>query len=109
AGKGNGKKAIADMYSMSHEITEWADDPYVNNVVPRWAQPGSGACFSNLLEGGDAIEALPIPAYVFKAQNLKWHPSDIAGISWFTRASPSTQQNHKYSYHGLLSAPATLC
>ncbi|MCU1428931.1 MAG: hypothetical protein JWL83_2931, partial [Actinomycetia bacterium] len=42
AGKGNGKKAIADMYSMSHEITEWADDPYVNNVVPRWAQPGSG-------------------------------------------------------------------
>src|SRR5262249_15200943 len=80
-GKGKGKNAVADMYSLSHEVDEWMDDPFINNTVPQWVQPGSGACFSNLLEGADAIEALPQPAYLLKGANkAKWHPTDVAGI-----------------------------
>ena len=38
-----------------------------------------------------------------------YHPSDIAGLSWFSHASPSTQQNGLYSYKGYLKTPNTTC
>ena len=94
---------------MSHEVSEWANDPYVNNVVPRWDQPNGQTCYSNLLEVGDPIEALPKPWYTIKVGPTAFHPSDIAGLSWFSHANPSSEQNGLYSYHGDLTTPSTLC
>ncbi len=108
---GKGAAALQDIYSLSHETVEWSDDPYVDNVVPTWVQPGSGVCLSNLLEGGDAIEALSKPSYKIRTKKptQTWHPSDIAGISWFAHSSPSQEIKGLYSYAGLLTAPSTLC
>jgi hypothetical protein len=100
---------IADVYTMSHEVAEWAADPFVNNVVPTWNQPSGTACFSNLLEVGDPVEAMPQPWYTIKVGAVTYHPSDIAGLSWFSHASPSTQQNGLYSYQGYLTTPNTTC
>jgi hypothetical protein len=99
----------ADVYTMSHEVSEWANDPYVNNIVPTWDQPDGSTCFSNLLEVGDPLEALPTPWYTIKVGTTTFHPSDIAGISWFAQTTPSTEQNGLYSYNGYLTSPATLC
>ena len=98
-----------DVFTMSHEVSEWANDPYVNNVVPRWDQPNGQTCYSNLLEVGDPIEALPKPWYTIKVGPTAFHPSDIAGLSWFSHANPSSEQNGLYSYHGDLTTPSTLC
>ena len=99
----------ADVYTMSHEVSEWAADPFVNNVVPTWNQPAGSTCFSNLLEVGDPVEAMTKPWYTIKVGTVTYHPSDIAGLSWFSHASPSTQQNGLYSYKGYLKTPNTTC
>src|SRR5271165_3895037 len=53
-----------DILPLSHEIGEWANDPYTNNLVPPWQEPdGSGICGGNLLEVGDPVEIFPYPAY----------------------------------------------
>ena len=44
-----------------------------------------------------------------KVGTTTYHPSDIAGISWFSHASPSSQQNGLYSYKGYLKTPNTTC
>jgi len=99
----------ADVYTMSHEVSEWAADPFVNNVVPTWNLPDGPTCFSNVLEVGDPVEAMPKPWYTIKVGTVTYHPSDIAGLSWFSHASPSTQQNGLYSYQGYLNTPNTTC
>jgi len=99
----------ADVYTMSHEVSEWANDPYVNNIVPEWDQPDGSTCASSLLEVGDPVEFLPKPWYTIKVGTTTYHPSDIAGVSWFAHSSPSTQKNGLYSYKGYLTAPSTLC
>jgi hypothetical protein len=44
-----------DVTAMSHEISETFNDPFVNNIVPRWQFPGEPAnakvCQANLEEG----------------------------------------------------------
>src|SRR5215472_5824693 len=90
-------------------VSEWAADPFANNVVPLWNQPDGSTCFSNLLEVGDPVEAMPKPWYTIKVGTVTYHPSDIAGISWFSHDSPSLQQNGLYSYKGYLKTPNTTC
>lgn len=107
--KGLVSNGNADVYTMSHEVSEWENDPYVNNIVPEWDQPDGSTCYSDLLEVGDPVEAMPTPWYTIKVGGTAYHPSDIAGVSWFAHTSPSTQQNGLYSYNGYLTAPSTLC
>ena len=48
--------AVQDIHPLSHEISEWADDPFVNNLVEPWLTPTAPqyGC-SNLLETGDPV------------------------------------------------------
>jgi hypothetical protein len=101
---------VDDTWTFSHEVAEWANDPFTTNRVPAWVQPGgSSACFSNILEVGDPLEALNPPGYAVTASKKQWHLTDVAGISWFAHSIPSTEQNGKYSYNGFLTSPSTLC
>jgi hypothetical protein len=52
---------------------------------------------------------MPKPWYTINVGAVTYHPSDIAGLSWFSHASPSTQQNGLYSYKGYLTTPNTTC
>ena len=89
------------------------DDPFLNNVVPQWVQPGTGQCFSNLLEVGDPVEALPTPGFAVvvrhEHERRTYHVTDVAGLSWFAHDVPSTELGGAYSYHGLLSTFSALC
>jgi hypothetical protein len=100
---------FTNIYAASHEVAEWLDDPFVTNVVPRWVQPGSNVCFGDLLEVADPVEALARPSYAVQGKGGTWHPTDVAGISWFSHESPSSEQDGKYSYHGFLTTPSNLC
>ncbi len=101
---------IEDITALSHEVAEWYTDPLVRNVVPAWVQPNSGVCFSNLLEGGDVIQADPKLSFRVTLSGIDYHPQDIALFSWFARQSPSIGLEGRYSYRGdKLKEPAQSC
>ncbi len=100
---------ISDSYVLSHEVTEWINDPFVDNVVPDWRDPASNTCFNNLLETGDPVEFLPTPSFVVRANGRDYHVTDAAGISWFAHDVPSWELGGAYSYNGLLTTPNALC
>jgi hypothetical protein len=102
--------AIEDVTALSHEIAEWYHDPLTRNLVPAWPQPGSTACFSNILEVGDAMENFPELTFVVNMSGVQYHPQDVALFSWFARQWPSIGLKGRYSYRGSkLARPAPTC
>jgi hypothetical protein len=94
--------AIQDIHALSHEIAEWADDPFVNNFVEPWLTPTAPqyGC-SGLLETGDPVVAIgfamgsnsfeqgPNPDGSQSADGY-YHPEDEAFLPWFMRTAPNT-------------------
>ena len=94
--------ALQDIHAVSHEISEWADDPFVNNTVQPWLTPTAPqyGCTS-VLETGDPVVAIgfamghnsfeqgPNPNGTQSADSY-YHPEDEAFLPWFMRTSPNT-------------------
>jgi hypothetical protein len=101
---------LQDITALSHEVAEWYSDPLVSNAVPAWVQPGSSACFSNILEVGDPLELFPDLSFRVTLDGRDYHPQDVSLFSWFARQSPSIGLNGRYSYRGgKLTTPAPVC
>jgi hypothetical protein len=128
--------ALQDIHALSHEIAEWADDPFVNNTVEPWKTPTAPqyGC-TGVLETGDPVVAIgfamgtntfeqgPNPNGTHSADGF-YHPEDEALLPWFMRTSPnnvseptqSTSANvGRYTFMGDLNPfpgfrqPATGC
>lgn len=94
--------ALQDIHPLSHEISEWADDPFVNNTVEPWLTPTAPqyGC-SNILETGDPVVAIgfaigtntyrqgPNPNGTQSADGY-YHPEDEVFVPWFLRLAPNT-------------------
>lgn len=94
--------ALQDIHALSHEIAEWADDPFVNNTVEPWVTPTAPqyGC-TGVLETGDPVVAIgfamgtntfeqgPNPNGTQSADGY-YHPEDEAYLPWFMRTSPNT-------------------
>ncbi|GAB4005974.1 hypothetical protein [Nocardioides ultimimeridianus] len=92
--------ALQDIHAISHEIAEWADDPFVNNYVEPWLTPTAPqyGC-TNVLETGDPVVGIgfamgtntfrqgPNPNGTVSSDGY-YHPEDEALLPWFVR-SPS--------------------
>ncbi|MEO7002159.1 MAG: hypothetical protein ABI068_10055 [Ktedonobacterales bacterium] len=83
---------IQDINPLSHEISEWYNDPFVYNTTPVWSVPSQPqyGC-SNALETGD-----PLVGVAFYVNG--YHPQDEAFFSWFARQSPSIGYGKRYTY-----------
>ncbi len=93
--------ALQDIHALSHEISEWADDPFVNNSVEPWLTPTAPqyGC-SGVLETGDpvvgigfaigtnAFEQGPNPNGTQSADSY-YHPEDEVFLPWFMRLAPN--------------------
>jgi hypothetical protein len=93
--------ALQDVHALSHEIAEWADDPFVNNTVEPWLTPTAPqyGC-TGLLETGDPVVAIgfamgtntfqqgPNPNGSQSADGY-YHPEDEVFLPWFMRSSPN--------------------
>jgi len=93
--------ALQDIHALSHEISEWADDPFVNNLVEPWLTPTAPqyGC-TTLLETGDPVVAIgfakgtntfeqgPNPDGTQSADGY-YHPEDEALLPWFMRTAPN--------------------
>jgi hypothetical protein len=94
---GDTESYIADIHAMSHEVQEWMDDPFVNNIVNPWLTPTAPqyGCTA-YLETGD-----PVVGYGFKvtmSNGVTYHPEDEVHFSWFARESPSRAAQKYYTY-----------
>ena len=94
--------ALQDIHAVSHEIAEWADDPFVNNFVEPWLTPTAPqyGC-TDVLETGDPVVAIgfakgtntyaqgPNPDGSQSADGY-YHPEDEVFLPWFMRTAPNT-------------------
>ena len=94
--------ALQDIHPLSHEISEWADDPFTNNRVQPWVTPTAPqyGC-TGVMETGDPVVAIgfakgtntfeqgPNPAGNQSADG-SYHPEDEALLPWFMRTAPNT-------------------
>src|SRR3989441_8899465 len=92
---------IEDMSILSHEVSEWLNDPFLLNQVPPWLLSAFYGC-TNLLETGD-----PLVGVNFKVNG--YHLQDEAFLSWFARQSPSTAINSLYTYLGTFRTVSPSC
>jgi hypothetical protein len=125
--------ALQDIHALSHEISEWADDPFTNNWVEPWLTPTAPqyGC-TNILETGDPVVGIgfakgintfeqgPTPNGTQVADG-SYHPEDEVFLPWFMRSNPSSAEpvqggtNGRYTLMGNLNpypgfqAPATGC
>jgi hypothetical protein len=93
--------AFQDIHAVSHEISEWADDPFITNFVEPWltATGPSYGCV-NLLETGDPVVGIgfamgtniyfqgPNPDGTQTADGY-YHPEDEVFLPWFMRLAPN--------------------
>jgi hypothetical protein len=94
--------ALQDIHALSHEIAEWADDPFINNLVEPWLTPTAPqyGC-TNILETGDPVVGIgfalgsntfrqgPNPNGSQSADSY-YHPEDEVYLPWFLRLAPNT-------------------
>jgi len=94
--------ALQDIHALSHEIAEWADDPFINNTVNPWLTPTAPqyGCTA-YLETGDPVVGIgfalgtntfdqePNPNGTQSADGY-YHPEDEAFLPWFLRTAPNT-------------------
>jgi hypothetical protein len=87
---------IEDVYPLSHEVSEWINDPYINNLVPPWFTPTAPQYGCNpYLETGDPVVGFGFEESTFAGT---YHMSDEAFYSWFARQRPSAGVNGYYTY-----------
>jgi len=116
ADKGTSSPYNWGTYGLSHEILEWAADPFAHssriqgqaaflqNTAPAWTSPfffGGSICMP-VLEVADPLAdlALIVSPYLF---------ADGAFLSWFARQSPSTGIYGLYDMAGIFSTYSTAC
>lgn len=96
ANTGDAFSYISDIHALSHEVSEWYDDPFVNNRVQPWLTPTAPqyGCTS-YLETGD-----PVVGYGFTVSlnGTDYHPEDEVHSTWFAREKPSTSEQGYYTY-----------
>jgi len=92
---------IQDIHPLSHEVAEWADDPFVNNTVEPWLTPTAPqyGC-TDILETGDPVVGIGIAKgnnTFFQGPNPNgsqsadgyYHPEDEVFLPWFMRSAPN--------------------
>jgi chitinase len=89
---------VGDVTPLSHEISEWMNNPFDSNLVPAWTSPGvSGSCQNNL-ETADPVATLPNAGYPVTIDGFTFHPQTQVLLPWFTRGPSDT-------FDGALSFP----
>jgi hypothetical protein len=108
------RRGLSDIHAFSHEVSEWYDDPFVNNFVQPWQDdefaPQYGC--TSILETGDPVVgvwfSLPGNTYQAGAGGV-WHPEDEVHFSFFSRENPSRAYQQRYTYMGTFDHPAHDC
>jgi hypothetical protein len=97
---------IDDIHSLSHELGEWLDDPFIRNFIPAWGNIGQEGSCSFSLETGDPVTGTPFEVTM---NGFTYHPEDLVFLPWFAREVPSTSVNGWYTFLNSFSSPQFIC
>ena len=105
---------ILDVQSLSHEVAEWLNDPFVGvfmaggiNLIPPAILPGTGgACIPNF-ETGDPLEAPPV-VFTEVTNSVTYHLQDEVFLWWYLHGT-SFGVSGFWTYLGTFAQPSTLC
>lgn len=111
---------LADVSTFNHELGEWTNDPFVNNVVPDWVYPPpsdpAATCSQNpSLEVGDPQGNGPTFADFPQANvtigNVTYHLQQLVLWQWFADQVPSSAFGGWYTFPipADLTVPAVYC
>jgi len=95
-----------DIATLSHEVGEWMDDPFVNNATKDWGNIGQVSGCQGNLEVGDPLSGT---TFTINVSGYNYHPQEMAFTSWFYHQSPSTGVNGWYSNAGTFMTSAAPC
>jgi hypothetical protein len=108
-------RGLADIHALSHEVSEWLDDPYVNNAVQPWLTPTAPqyGC-TTALETGDPVVGVWFPysgntvgaedGYNYYGQ---YHPEDEVEAQWFGRGGVEPVLGSAYGNYLTFMGPLT--
>jgi hypothetical protein len=96
--------AAQDSTVLSHEVAEWANDPYVNNPTPPWGHIGQVSGCQNNLEVGDPLTGTTFPVTMGRTT---YHLQELAFFGWFFGFNGGV--NGWYSTQGTFTSPSNLC
>jgi hypothetical protein len=104
---------LSDIHAFSHEVSEWYDDPFVNNYVQPWEDLDFAAWYgcTSILETGDPVVGVwfPLRGNPQPGAGRVWHPEDEVHFSFFARQVPSIAYAGRYTYMGTFDHPAENC
>jgi hypothetical protein len=104
--------AFLDLVTMSHEVGETFNDPFVNNfnAVPNWVSPYAPqyGC-NNFLEVGDPLAGLPEGPFTVPNNTHQYYVQDLAFLPWFEQTVTSGSVNGWFSMFGTFRSPAGSC
>lgn len=95
---------VFDTSVSAHEVAEWMNDPYGNNMVPPWGHIGQQPGCQNNLEVGDPLTGTNFPP-VTMPNGYSYHLQELVFFSWFYGA-PSIAVNGWYSDHNTFKTDA---
>jgi hypothetical protein len=96
----------ADVSALTHEVSEWMNDPNTANPTKPWGHIGQvSGCQSNL-ETGDPLSGSVIQDNI---NGKTYHLQELAFFSWFYHQKPSLGANGWYSSGGSFRTPAKPC
>src|SRR5215472_3491829 len=99
-----------DLAVASHEIGEWANDPFVNNPTPSWGHTGQVSGCQGNLEVGDPLSGT---GFSFNSATTAggggpiYHLQELAFFGWFF--DDNIGVNGWFSTRGTFTSGATLC
>lgn len=97
---------FGDILGLTHEISEWMNDPFAVNFIPPVSISILGTGCNPLLEVADPLDD---KAYPVTLNGVEYHPQDIAFLPWFERGSPSFSVNGYYSFRNELTSLPPVC
>jgi hypothetical protein len=106
---------ILDVQPLSHEVSEWLNDPFVGalaigfvNLIPPAILPGTGgACIINF-ETGDPLEAPPA-VFTQVTNGTTYHLQDEVFLPWYLHTTPSFSVNGQYTLQNTFTTFSSLC
>jgi hypothetical protein len=99
---------IQDIHALSHEVAEWLNDPFINNVVPPYAN-GEGTGCDTIMETGDQLVGNTVPVTI---NGFTYHPQTQDILQYFTRETPSSALGGLYRFPddpNVPNTPAPIC
>ena len=103
--------SVADVTPISHEISEWMNNPFGVNLVPGWQSPAAPGGCQNNLETADPLAMLPNAGFPVNIDGFTYHPQSQVLLSWFTRQAQSDSLDGAFSFpdQGLMTVPSQPC